>query len=51
MPLLPLFPCVVLIVQLHCPGCGYDSNTFEAFMDVCLEVGGGIKTVDQALHK
>jgi len=49
-PIQPSSP-LPLVLQLPCPACGYDSNTFEAFMDVCLEVGSGIKTVEQALHR
>lgn len=37
--------------QLHCPECKYDSNSFEAFMDLSLEVGNGIVTVQRALQK
>ncbi|RYG55823.1 hypothetical protein EON66_04375 [archaeon] len=36
--------------QLHCPNCKYDSNNFEPFLDLCLEVGNGINSVDRALR-
>jgi ubiquitin carboxyl-terminal hydrolase 36/42 len=36
----------------HCtnPGCGFDSNTFDSFLDLCLEVGNGIRSVPEALR-
>jgi hypothetical protein len=36
--------------QVHCTRCGYDSNTFDAFLDLSLEIDGGIKSVDAALR-
>lgn len=36
--------------QLHCPACGYDSNSFDAFLDVSLECAAPhIKSVEGAL--
>lgn len=37
--------------QLHCPQCGYDSNTFDSFLDLSLEIGArrGITSVEKAL--
>jgi ubiquitin C-terminal hydrolase len=36
--------------QVHCPACGYDSNRFDSFMDLSLEVGNGIHSVEKALN-
>jgi len=36
--------------QLHCPACGFDANSYEPFLDVSLEVGGALKSVDAALR-
>jgi ubiquitin carboxyl-terminal hydrolase 36/42 len=36
--------------QLHCPACGYDSNTYDSYMDLSLEVDDrGLNSVPRAL--
>ncbi len=30
--------------QLHCTSCGFDSNNYDSFLDLSLEVGNGINT-------
>lgn len=49
--------------QVHCPGCGYDSNSYDSFLDLCLELspapgtggggggGGSINSLDKALRR
>jgi ubiquitin carboxyl-terminal hydrolase 36/42 len=36
--------------QVHCTSCGFDSNTYDCFLDLSLEVGNGITSVDKALR-
>jgi ubiquitin C-terminal hydrolase len=36
--------------QVHCPECGFDSNAYEPFLDLSLEVGGGLNSLDRALR-
>jgi len=36
--------------QVHCTSCGFDSNTYDCFLDLSLEVGNGITSVDKALQ-
>lgn len=33
----------------HCPKCGFDSNRYDAFLDLSLEVGGPVHSVEDAL--
>ena len=35
---------------MHCPACGFDSNNYECILDLSLEVGGGITSVERALR-
>lgn len=36
--------------QLRCPACSYCSNSYESFMDLSLEVGRSLNTVEAALR-
>jgi ubiquitin carboxyl-terminal hydrolase 36/42 len=36
--------------QVHCTTCGFDSNTFDSFMDISLEVGKDLPSVAAALR-
>ena len=36
--------------QVHCSSCGYDSNTFDSFLDLSLEVGHDLPSVDASLR-
>lgn len=35
--------------QVHCPSCGHNSNTFDPFLDLSLDVSNGVRTLGQAL--
>jgi ubiquitin C-terminal hydrolase len=37
--------------QVRCTKCPYRSNTYDSYMDLSLEVQGGISTVEQALQR
>ena len=36
--------------QLHCPLCGFDANSYEPFLDLSLEVGGSLNSLERALR-
>eukprot|EP01138_Halocafeteria_seosinensis_P006115 gb/GECG01006252.1/.p1 GENE.gb/GECG01006252.1/~~gb/GECG01006252.1/.p1 ORF type:complete len:762 (+),score=90.99 gb/GECG01006252.1/:1-2286(+) len=37
--------------QVHCPSCGHNSNTFDPFLDLSLDVSNGIRTLGKALQR
>ncbi|CAN0354495.1 unnamed protein product, partial [Hapterophycus canaliculatus] len=37
--------------QLKCTKCGHCSDTFDAFMDLSMELSGGVRSMDVALKR
>lgn len=37
--------------QIRCAACGYNSNTYDSFLDLSVELSKGVRSVDDALRR
>lgn len=45
------FPTASFLLQLKCIKCGHCSDTFDAFMDLSMELSRGVRSTDVALKR